>query len=350
MTDLDATADSAPAPRRRGGRVRLVLALIVLAALAFGGWKAWDWWQARSGDDDGPSEQELAALRLDGVEQSASRLRARQKSLEQRLQATSATNKVLREEILGMEQRAALLEEAIARYSDPRERGETALRLDEAELVLHQAQQRLVLAHDAEGALRAYALAEDLLGTVDEPAYMNLRQGLAQEIAALRALPPDPRAAAAGQLDALDALLAALPPDVGATGADPKSSSFDRLLSQFAQVRRSDERKLAPPERANAVTALQVEITLARAALERRDQAGFRQALARIDGWLTRLYGDHDALRTPRARLKTLAATPLTPELPTLGSTLAQLRALRASRGALTPAPPAVPPTPVDAR
>lgn len=342
MTDLDAPPAITVAPRRRGGGLRLLLMLVVLAALVLGGWKVWDWWQTRR-TDDGPSEPELA-IRLDGIEQRMNRLRTGHQSLEQRLWAATATNRVMREELLGMGQRASLLEETIARYGDQRERGETALRLDEAELVLSQAQQRLVLAHDSQGALRAYALAEGLLAAVNEPVYINLRQSLAQELAALRALPPDARAAAAGELDALDALLATLPADdIDASATLAKASTLDRLFSPFVQLRRSDERRLAPPERANAFAALQVEITLARAALERRDQIGFRQALVRIDGWLARLYGDHAALRTPRARLHTLSETPLAPELPTLGSTLAQLRALRASTGA-PPAPASPPP------
>ena len=61
------------------------------------------------------------------------------------------------------------------------------------ELLLGQGEQRLRLAGDLDGARRAYALAGGVLEGIDDPAYLNLRQALVQERAALDALGADPR-------------------------------------------------------------------------------------------------------------------------------------------------------------
>ena len=70
--------------------------------------------------------------------------------------------------------------------------GAQALRLDEIELLLGIGQQRLRLDDDIDGARRALALAAPLLDGLDDPAYLNLRQALAQEQAALQALGMNP--------------------------------------------------------------------------------------------------------------------------------------------------------------
>ena len=54
----------------------------------------------------------------------------------QRLQQADATNRVLRDELLGIGQRAALIEDTVSKLADPDRHGAQALRLDEAELLL----------------------------------------------------------------------------------------------------------------------------------------------------------------------------------------------------------------------
>ncbi|HSX65669.1 MAG TPA: uroporphyrinogen-III C-methyltransferase, partial [Pseudoxanthomonas sp.] len=105
-----------------------------------------------------------------------------------------------------------------------------------------------------------------------------------------------------------------------------------------------DEAIIAPPQRAAGEAALQIELSLARAALERGDLAGFHAALDRIEAWLPRLWPDSRQLRQGREQLKALRDTPLRPDLPVLGSTLQQLRQLR-SAGLQLRAPPVAPAT-----
>ena len=102
----DTPSPSVTTPRRLGAIWLLLLLLLVLA-----GWRGWHWWQLRQAQ-----AQTIAA------------------DTDQQQQA-DATNRVLRDELLGLGQRAALLEDSISKLADPERHGAQALRLDEVELL-----------------------------------------------------------------------------------------------------------------------------------------------------------------------------------------------------------------------
>ena len=85
----------------------------------------------------------------------------------------------------------------------------------------------------------------------------------------------------------------------------------------------------AQSERIAANDALQIELSLARAALERGDTDAWRQSLHRVDGWLLRLWADTPQRRQQRHALDQLRKAELQITLPELGSTLQQLRSMR---------------------
>lgn len=329
-TVLD-TSPETPPVRRRSGALAWLLLFVVLAAGAFGAWRAWQAWRPVA--DDGPdlSPEALDARLLD-AEQGLVTLRRTQNGLDQRLTDTTARTGLLRDEVLGVGQRAAILEDNLRELSAQASEGREALRLDEAELLLSLAQARLAIAGDVEGAIRATAMARDALAPLTDPQFINLRQTLEQELAALRALPADPRRIAAADLDALQASLSSLasrapgaPKAAGGSG-----SQWQRLLDAVVQVRPSSAQDLiSPSDRATGEAALGLELALARTALDRRDETTFRAGLERIDGWLERLYAENDRLREHRERLVVLATLSLTPDLPVQGAGLQQLRSLR---------------------
>lgn len=323
---------ASPPPRRGNARGNLILTLIVLIALLLGGWKLRDWWRAQhlvaDSDDVQAVDSDISAT-IDGI-------RREQHALAQRLADGTGTNKVLRDEVLGLGERSALLEESVARIAGPRAQGQQALQLDEADLLLTIGQQQLQLAGDLPSALHAYALADATLADSADPNLLDLRQTLAQEIAALRALPPDPRASLGGRLDALQASLDAMPSVADdPANRDPHAPLIDRMFGSMVNVQRSDTRDLlSPAAREAGVTALRLEFTVARLALERRDERAFAASLARIDGWLPRLLPPGAALQQRRQQLAALKDQPLRIELPVLGTSLAALRRLRDARPA----------------
>ena len=331
MTE-SATPSTVPAPRppatprtpRRNGWAWLLL-LLVLAAAGSGVWYSGQQQAKR----ERASEIE-AAQRLEALESRLDRLRGDVRGHSQRLQQADATNRVLRDELLGMNQRAALLEDNVAKLADANRQGAQALRLDEAELLLTLGQQRLQLAADLDGARRAYALAAGVLDGVDSPGFLNLRQTLAQERAALDALDADPRRTVLQRLDALAAKL----PDPAVLPRAPAPSAnapwWDRVLARLVSVRRTDApAALASDDRNAGDIALQLELSLARIAIERRDTAALRAALQRADAWLLRLWPASSQRRALHDEFMALRDAPLTLDIPTLGSTLEQMRAQR---------------------
>ena len=327
------TEETLPSPTRRSNRGLLVmLALVLVAGLA--GWRGWVAWQAR--ETRAQAEVQDAEQRVVALEQRLEALRRDQRAQTQRIQDAAATNRVLRDEVLGLSQRGALLEDSVAKLSDPNRHGAQALRLDEVELLLSQAQQRLALAGDMDGARRAYLLAAGALQGMDDPRLLNLGQSLAQERLALESLGAGPRAAVAQQLESFATALTKLPQrtvDVNPTDRP----TWQRLLAPLVEVRpTADKVAIAPSARAAGEAALQIELALARASLERNDTPGFHAALSRIETWLPQLWPDSPALQQRRAELKALRAAPLQADLPVLGSTLQQLRLIRNSGASLS--------------
>ncbi len=317
---MDAPSPSPPRRSRAGSL--LLLALVLLALAAAGGW-AWQHWQQAQARASAAANarQSAMAARLDA-------LRAAQRAQAQRLQQAEATNRLLRDELLGIGQRAALLEDSVSRLADPDRHGAQALRLDELELLLAIGQQRLRLDDDVEGAHRALALAAPLLAGIDDPAYLSLRQTLVQEQAALEALGPDPRLRAATLLAGLERGLQAPAPTLAA--GDPKRPWYARLLDRVVTVQPTASAGLrAGTDREAAFAAAQVDIALARAAIERRDGVALGLALDRIGAWQRRLLAGSPMLAAQQRELATLRALALRHDSPLAGSSLQQLRALR---------------------
>jgi uroporphyrin-III C-methyltransferase len=321
------TDSAAPAPpRHRLAGPSFAIVLVILALVAWAGWRHWEARQAGAAAelDDGQ--------RLDALQLRVDSLRRDQRAQAQRLQQAEATNRLLREELLGIGQRAALMEDTLSRLADPDRHGAQSLRLDEVEFLLSVAAQRLDLVGDVDGARRAYGLAAGLLNGIDDPAWLSLRQTLAQERAALDALGEAPRVVAAGRLDALEAALSALPERAEAAPGAAPPAWWRRLMSRVVEARpTAGETMAAPGDRAPALAALRLELTLARAALERGDRDGFAAALQRAQAWVLRLWPESPQRGAAIQALEALQAQPLRPELPVLGTTLEQLRRLRAS-------------------
>ena len=328
--------DEPTSPRRTFGAGRLIALAILVLVVGLAAWRGWAWWQARG--EGKRDEQAMTVQRLEALEARAEALRRDQRAQAQRLLDAAATNRVLRDEVLGLGQRGALLEESVAKLTDPDRHGAQALRLDEVELLLSLAAQRLEIAHDPAGARRAYALAAGVLDGLDDHRLLNLKQALAQERVAVDALGAGARADAFARLDSLADAIAGLPRQAPAAAPGQVRPAWQRWLAPLVDVRPSrDTTLVAPDQRAAADVALQIEIGLARAALERGDDTAYRAALTRVDAWLPRLWPDSPARRQVHARLRTLQQAQAPARPAEVGSTLQQLRALRSAGMRLRP-------------
>ena len=314
-----------PPPHRP---LRWILPLAVAAVIVGGagwGWTQWQAQQARAAQREAD-----ANVLVQGLAGSVEALRRDQRSTSQRVQDAAATNRVLRDEMLGLSQRNALLEENLARLADSTRHNAQALQLEEAELLLSQAGQRLAFADDVDGARRLYALAAAALEELPGGEYLNLRQALMQERNAVDALGPGPRAETQQRLARFAGALGALPEQIVPAASSAAPPWWQQLLAPFVTITpTAAQGPLTAAERSAAWDALQLELTLARAAVERGNQSEFEQSLDRVALWMPRLWPDSPGLRERRAELQQLRARVLRPPLPELGSTLQQLRAMR---------------------
>lgn len=321
-------AEPEPPAKRDGGGLRIIVirAVLILVALGVTGWQGWQTWQSfiiRSQTREAALERQLGTLgeRLDTVHGDL-----RQQS--QRIQDATNNNHILREELLDLGQRSVLLEENIAKLTEATRHNAENAQLSEVELLLTFGAERLNVAGDAEGARRVYALAAEVLNeTASSRQLLDLRQTLVQERATLDALGPGPQALIQARLTGFADSLATLPAESPAPESRP---AWQRWLAPLIDIRPAQSHVLlAPADRRSADAALQIELGLARAALERGDRDSFQQTIGRIESWLTRLWPDSPALQQRRSELDALRQAPLRPELPALGTTLQQLRAMR---------------------
>ncbi|MCG6116894.1 MAG: uroporphyrinogen-III C-methyltransferase [Aquimonas sp.] len=362
QTDSLSESDTAPADAssvattrqatRRGG-LGWILVLAVLVAALLTGYYLWTELQRARGEAqagrDWQTEVQALDARLEALSRRHEQVAVSQRQLDARVGEVASNQRVIRQELLGMGERAATIEEAVGRVSEQRLRGETLLKLNELEGLLLVSEQRLLLAGDVEGAHLALALAASVLQTLDDPLYAGLALPLAAEREALQRVGEDPIGAAQRTLqDALTAS-AGLPlrrPAVAEAEA-PAVDTSERLqqaLSRLVTVRRQGaaDAAVGSAEAAALRHALALDLRTALGAVERRDAEGLRAAVDRMLPTFDRLFEPQaDAVQAWRARLAGLADAPLRRPLPVLGQTLAELRALRGHRQRMQPEPQA---------
>ncbi len=328
-----AVPPAAPAPRSATGWLALVLALI---ALALGGVALW--LRLAHESARGEADAAFAGLRVEveGLGRRLDQSNREREALRLRLEDAEGVNKSLREELLGVSERARVLEDAVANLAEKRLSGHDALLLDEAELVLLAARERYTLFRDAESALGAYAVADAALADVEDPAFATVRETLAVEQRALTAAARTPPAAGVAALEALRERLAEMsdrtPAGARADGEDPAAQSrLWQVLGRFVRISRDNATPEAyAPGLARLLIAL--DLRQAEAALLDRDPVVYSAALARARGAIEMRF-DRGAAPTAAvlAEIDRLAAQlPAETDVP-LGAALTELRNLRST-------------------
>jgi uroporphyrin-III C-methyltransferase len=338
----------APAPARRSGGAGLFLLwLVVLAGFGAGGWWLWQQQQqAEEARDDVHGWQRAAsdweraadalATRTQALAAELEQVRERQRGIEQRLTDLTGGTRLMREEVLGISERAASLEDALARLARSRREGAQTLQLDEIEFLLQLAAERLELFGDTAAADRALTLAAASVDAINDPVYAGLRQTLGQELSRLRALPTDARPLLRAEIADLQRLLPALPP----LGSELESASevpsrLRGLLDSLVTIRRIDDAgtALTPLEQSARKSALVLQLSLAQVALEHADAAAWALALDNALSMFDRQFEARaQATVHARLRLQALREAQVAPPQMSLGAALQELRNLRATR------------------
>ena len=329
MDDTPAAEPPAPdRPRRLHVLVRLAVLFVVVAA----GFAVW--WATHASTE--PDAQTLRT-QVEALSREVVQLRSTVSALRGRQDDSDKVDKSVREQLLGLDQRAKLVEDSVANLADKRLSAHDALALDEAELLLTLGGERYVLFHDAAGATAAYRHADTALSEVEDAAFATVRQSVTAEIAALDTAQASDGAALAGKLVQLreQALQWPLAASALTVPVADSPSRFARMLGAFVQVRRDDSVQMrAALQAPNLARELfLVDLREAQAAALARDDARFHAALASAHAEFQVAFDPRaPGLAAAAGEFDALARTTLAPAAPALlGTALKELRNLRAT-------------------
>lgn len=333
-------AGAGRAPRQRSaGTLGLALLLALLAILGTGyvGWRQWQ--MAHSDKVDAASlmalQQRVATL--ESSLQAHDRARA---DMARQLAQISQQDQGLRAQVPALDQRVRSLEAATATLAERTRSGREPMLLDETESLLRMGMERYRLFHDAEGAQRAYALAEDTLAGIDDTTFDTVLQAIRAERAALQGSHPRGDAQVLAQLQALRGSVPTLPlaplepADHAPTGVWAR---IGRVFGSLVRVQRDNGGPLALQDARFARELLALDLAEAQVALLAHDDGAYHAALQRAAASVDAQFdATAPAVRQAQAQLQQLQAAPVgTPAQ--LGAALNELRNLRAVH-ALRPA------------
>lgn len=333
MSEFDKPVEPAAAeipmpPRSAKPGPRWLSWLLLAALLALLGWHTHQW-QLRNADEGAAREQLLTRL---------------QNEIEA-LRRQSETQAQQQTELAG----------SVVYLTGVIEGGRERVLLAAVEQLLLLANDRLLLARDVNGALRALTLADQRLAALKDPGLYPVREALAQEQAALSALPAADTAGAALALAQIMTNAARYPlrarmperfepqlqeavPPVDAGFPQRVWGAIKTALSAIFTLRRSEGpalRLLAPEEEILAARILQLKLEGARIALLSGDGAALRDLANSAGAWLRSYYNVADpAVRGALEELERVAQLELNPAPPDISRSLALLRAQLAASAA----------------
>jgi len=328
MTDQLADQPAPDSPRKLRVLVRLGALLLVIAA----GFLIW--WLTREAGSD---EANTLRTQVDALTHEVAQLRSTTGSVRARLDDGEKVDKSMREQLLGLDQRAKLVEDSVANLADKRLSGHDALLLDEAELLLTLGGARYALFHDAAAAKTAYGQADVTLSEIEDATFATVRQSIAAEITALNEAQTSDGATAILKLAQLREQALQWPAAASALAAPVREpeSRLARLLGAFVQIHHDDAAQtratLHAPHLARELFL--VDLREAEVAALARDDSRYHAALqsARVEfgAAFDAQAATVSAAATELDALNKAALAP--PPLALLGAALRELRNLRAT-------------------
>lgn len=333
-----------PEKKAAGGNgVRVLLGVLIVAALGASGWVYYDS-RLRLG-----ATQEALARRLKGIEDEMRTALAAAREAQEAARELQAKLGALDARVADAQSQQVALESLYQELSRNRDEWQLA----EIEQVLAIAQQQLQLSGNVRSALLALQLAESRLSRADRPQFQPVRRALGRDIERLKVQPVADIVGMGARLDAVLAAIdtlplaldgrlerkaaaAALPEAAGESYLARFGAGLWRDLKELVIVRRVDapEAPLLPPEQAYFLREnLRLRLLNARLGLLSRNQPAFEQDVRVAREWLRRYYDPRarptqDAL----ARLEQLQDSPIDFEPPSITDSLDAVRDFKARR------------------
>jgi uncharacterized protein HemX/uroporphyrinogen-III synthase len=333
-------------PQKSGSVVAWLLVLLLAAALAYGGWLLWD---LRANQASLMQAQDHALRRLSRqtaeLDNLASQTATRQSDLARVLQRSGS-------DLAAMQGRLDNSEQLMGRMTEELQGGRTRFALASVEQLILLANDRLLLEHDVRAALLALQIADERLGTLNDPRLFKTREAIAKERTQLAALPrPDLTSASltlSSLIDRADSLplRARIEPRVfggprsaGNAGNDDADarwygrvwSAIRGAATSLFVIRREDNaaslRLLPAEDEAVLVHVLILKLESARVALLRGETASFRDSMSSAGDWLRQFFrADDPGVEAAIGEIERLQALELSAPPPDLSESLTLLR------------------------
>ncbi|WP_176472094.1 uroporphyrinogen-III C-methyltransferase [Vreelandella alkaliphila] len=320
----------------KGSGIAIALVIILALAVAFAAWQGWQRLDNQQQRIDELAQQTQSSASQQEVSDLASRIES---SEAERTQALDSTMSELRSELDNYRGEVNnTLDNVLAQLSQEQETDERDWLHAEAAYLLRLANQRLQLEGDVEGAAALLRTADARLVDADNPALTPVRREIANELAALDAVPQVDRTGIYLALNAQQERIAGLRLSqeieeraVTSSIEQPPTGTFQRQLARFGEelkdlvvIRQHDEalETLITPEQESYLRqSLRLILEQSQLALLKEEQALFE---ASIDKALALLNGYYDTEREETqsviARLQELKQTQVQPELPDISA------------------------------
>ena len=314
---------------KEGRMGQMLFALVTLAALGAGGYYLWH--DVQTTVQRLNADTEATRQQLDG-------LGSRTDELERQV------NNSLAEDLKSLQTRQQALEDSIANLRSELTGDARVWDVEEIATLLQIANDRLHLEKEVAPSLAALEAADRHLQALKNPALLEVRRLLADEIAELRATANPDIDGMALSLNALIKGIDRLPisdaslEQAGGNTVTVSAKGWRGVLNDLWEKLKSlvsiqhhgqvAHPLLAPNERYFLRQNLRLNLEAARLALLRRDDQTYKQTLQSVQQWITR-YFDNDSPATTGAlqELAHLQQIDIAPSLPDISGSLNALRA-----------------------
>jgi uroporphyrin-3 C-methyltransferase len=313
VADAKAAPESPVRPVKKNGAIAWLALLLALISLGSGGYLLVKDWRAARLADTTSGAVSGSIARLDGRIDSSAQMLA---DLERKLGEVAAANKGAITEVDALQRglggrmdlldsvapRLSTLENALAALQGVSTGARDTWLLAEAEYYMQIANAQLQLAGNPDLAALALGMADERVVQLADPALTEVRQTIADELAALDVLVKPDIEGVTLTLSSLARVIGSLPlrnagsdaaaeqaVDATSSGVERAWNSVKTAVAGLIKVTPPDEGRLPliPPEAAYFLrTNLTVQLQAARLALLRGEQAVFEQSLDDASAWL----------------------------------------------------------------
>lgn len=327
------------------GKLALLLSVISLGGVGYLCWQGWELKQSTTNSQGAIAQQvetELANTRA--------QIADRVSSVSETLGALKSQAESDKQNIAQLQQR---LTDAIKQVNATRETSREDFLLAEAEYLLRLANQRVLMEQTATGALTLLKSTDQILRESDDVALYPVREALAQDIAALEAVPSlDTEgiylqlAALSSQVDnlrvtpitdkrKLPAMLEEITPEsVEQSWTEGAAAAWGKAVDKFEKlvvIQHRDEpvEPLMSPEQTYYLQQnLHLMLEQAQLALLQRKQQAFDASLLKANDWVSTYFDEKDATTESLLRaFAELKQIDVAPKLPDISGSLKALKA-----------------------